>query len=189
MLVTLLVICQRDSGENNSSAMNTTSAIDVLSATLQWLIDNGYTPLFYKTPNDKDKSQIQDRLRSKGYTDSVEHINGNPSIVALHKPGKRICFIECIGIEEGESPNTQREKFASGIGRATFNYVDSVKFSPDSKLIIGLALPSSPIFLGQLKKHIRIPLRKRLNMWIFLFDRHDGRVSRISPDSEITPHT
>ncbi|MCY3874262.1 MAG: hypothetical protein OXF88_08215 [Rhodobacteraceae bacterium] len=46
-----------------------------------------------------------------------------------------------------------------------------VRWAKDARVFLGLALPASPQYLKELARRVRSPLRRRLNLWILLYEK------------------
>ena len=94
--------------------------------------------------------------------------------------GDEIWQIECKGIGAGKDA-THRNNFDRALASTVSYYEDHVDGWPNQKPIIGLALPDAPIFRRLLKSKVRGSLRRRLNLWVLLFNRNDHAITPIEP--------
>jgi hypothetical protein len=95
--------------------------------------------------------------------------------------------VECKGTGVGKS-RTQRNNFDRALASVvTYFEAPPYPLGPNyqtAKLFLGLALPSSPDYLRELKRRVRAPLRKHLNLWVLLYEPVRRSVKDISPDQE-----
>jgi hypothetical protein len=94
---------------------------------------------------------------------------GGPDLSAISK--EEWWQVECKGAGAGK-PQTQRNNF----DRALASVVSYFEETPptdnplfrEAKPFLGLALPATSAYLGQLKRRVRQSLRKRLNLWVLI---------------------
>jgi hypothetical protein len=95
--------------------------------------------------------------------------------------------IECKGTGTGTS-QTQRNNFDRALASVvTYFEEPPYPLPPDykkAKLFLGLAIPASPDYLRQLKRRVRLALRKHLNLWVLLYEPSDGFIREVSPNQE-----
>jgi hypothetical protein len=109
-------------------------------------------------------------------------------------------LIECKGVGKGVA-NTQRNNFDRALSSAVSYYEDKIPKEDKEELYqlgfgtprgmqicLGLALPRSPHYLSQPRRRVRKPLRKKLNLWVLLYDPVSKAVEAISPTSDY-PYT
>ncbi|MCY4137059.1 MAG: hypothetical protein OXF56_02180, partial [Rhodobacteraceae bacterium] len=95
-----------------------------------------------------------------------------PDIVAVSE--HEWWCIECKGTGTGK-PSTQRNNFDRALASVVSYYEDDpqapVRWAKDARVFLGLALPASPQYLKELARRVRSPLRRRLNLWILLYEK------------------
>lgn len=92
--------------------------------------------------------------------------------------------VECKGTGVGKGP-TQRNNFDRALA-SVVTYFEEPPYSlgtnsESAKLFLGLALPESPDYLRELRRRVRAPLRKCLNLWVLLYQPSTNSVKAISP--------
>lgn len=95
--------------------------------------------------------------------------------------------IECKGSGTGVS-QTQRNNFDRALASVVSYYEEKPSNLPKEyaqytnvRSCLGLALPASKAYLNELKKRVRQPLRKTLNLWILLYEHNSKKIRAISP--------
>ena len=83
----------------------------------------------------------------------------------------------------GGKQSTQRNNFDRALASAVSYFKDSDE-TPNHHTRLGLALPATPTYLHLLNERVRKPLRKRLNLWVLLFDPLTKSICAVSPDEE-----
>ena len=95
--------------------------------------------------------------------------------------------VECKGAGSGTT-QTQRNNFDRALASVVSYYQEEVEGFPDqlknAQPYLGLALPQSPDYMRQLRKRVRVPLRKTLNLWVLLYDPDTNSVKPISPTDD-----
>jgi hypothetical protein len=163
---------------------------DVLIATTAFLIKRGVIPYQFSIAAGRgiDSTGATDRLRN-AFT-SIGHsprFSGNGAdIIAVSNTEWWI--IECKGTGSGK-PQTQRNNF----DRALASVVSYFEEKPQGLaadfataiVYLGLALPASPAYLKELRRRVRSPLRKRLNLWVLLYEPESKTIKAVSPEETI----
>jgi len=93
-------------------------------------------------------------------------------------------IIECKGAGLGKS-QTQRNNF----DRALASVVSYFEESPQglgaehqgATVCLGLALPATRAYLNELRRRVRSPLRKRLNLWVLLYELESKKIRAVPP--------
>jgi len=96
--------------------------------------------------------------------------------------------VECKGSGTGVS-QTQRNNFDRALASTVSYYEEKpsnlpVKYAQyeNARPYLGLALPASKAYLNELKRRVRLPLRKTLNLWILLYDLNSKKIRAVSPE-------
>jgi hypothetical protein len=168
------------------------SEIDVLVAVAQWLwSEKRVWPANFSIARgqgivvEESKRRLEIALASLEIPEGLEkfrfYSGGGPDITGVSEDA--IWKIECKGIGTGKDP-THRNNFDRALASTVSYYDDDVDGWPDHKLIIGLALPNAPVFRRLLKSKVQRPLRRRLHLWVLLFDPDDNSITSIEPNAE-----
>ena len=96
--------------------------------------------------------------------------------------------VECKGSGAGK-PQTQRNNFDRALASVVSYYEEkprglSIKYA-NATVFIALALPETKAYLNELRKRVRTALRKRLNLWILLYQCDSKKIRAVGPDQEI----
>ena len=96
--------------------------------------------------------------------------------------------VECKGTGTGTS-QTQRNNFDRALA-SVVTYFEEPPFPlpahySNAQLFLGLALSASPDYLRELRRRVRAPLRKHLNLWVMLYDPSSSSVKAVAPSEEI----
>jgi hypothetical protein len=96
--------------------------------------------------------------------------------------------VECKGAGDVRS-QTKRNSFDRALA-SVVSYFEEAPYpfqdnSNELQLFLGLALPASPEYLHELRRRVRSPLRKRLNLWILLYDPSDDSIKATPPDDDV----
>ena len=161
----------------------------VLVATIRYLIRNGSIPTDVSVARGKGikPKEIGVRVKrvfreeSKKSAKLLKFRGSDPDIVAVSD--KSFWKVECKGSGTGK-PATLRNNFDRALASVVSYYEDCPPKA--GKLFLGLALPASELYLKQLETRVGVPLRKRLNLWILLYDRKRGNIQPMEPKQVIT---
>ena len=161
----------------------------VLRATTVFLIERGASPYQFSIASGKgiDSKSIEANLKelfSKvGYNPSF--VSNGPDILAISE--EEWWIIECKGSGFG-TPQTQRNNFDRALASVVSYYEDSPNELQNEyknvKVTLGLALPATRQYLNELRRRVRKPLRKRLNLWILLFDIGTQKIIPVQPEHD-----
>lgn len=162
----------------------------VLIASTKYLAGRGAIPYRFSVARGKGintseiTAEISKPFESTGF--SPQFSSEGADIEALS--GTEWWRVECKGTGTGTSP-TQRNNFDRALASVVTYYEEAPYPLPHSysnaQLFLGLALPASPDYLRELRRRVRAPLRKRLNLWVMLYERSDGSVKAVAPSEEI----
>ena len=164
----------------------------MLIAVARWLwIEKRVLPINFSIARGQGIDTEQSRCRLEAAMASLEIPEGlkkyryftgtGPDIEGLSKD--EYWKIECKGLGSGKS-STHRNNFDRALSSAVSYYEDHEDDRPDHKPITGLALPNAPVFESLLKSKVRRPLRKRLSLWILLYNADDRSITPIEPTSD-----
>jgi len=162
---------------------------EVLWATTRYLASRGALPFCFSPPRGQGidssdfKSKIEEIYSLYGFKPEFRH--SGPDIIAVSD--SEYWAVECKGSGLGK-PATQRNNFDRALASAVSYYEDQPTEMPDkyktAKVYVGLALPNTKQYLKELRRRVRKPLRKKLNLWVLLYDPESEEVQGISPDGE-----
>lgn len=162
----------------------------VLQTVVTFLIDRGALPYRFSVPKGKDvptKETIEylsQWFRKAGF--EPEFLSHGADVEALSDT--EWWRVECKGMGTGKN-STHRNNFDRALASVVSYYEEPPypigEKNQGAKLCLGLALPDSQSFLHQLRRRLRAPLRKRLNLWVLLLEGASGNVRAISPSEEI----
>ena len=167
---------------------------NVLLATIKYLVTKRKTlPYTISVASGKDidhnltKTKIKDLF--KDLEREPEFVGSGPDIIAVSE--KEWWCVECKGVGMGK-PQTQRNNFDRALASVVSYYEDMPDTPPqwseyvkDSKVFLGLALPGSTQYLKELERRVRSPLRRRLNLWILIYERSNIRA--VAPSDPLSP--
>ena len=161
---------------------------DVLIATTVFLIERGVVPYRFSVAAGRgiDTSGATARLNQ-----AYAAVGRNPSfsgngadILALSD--SEWWVVECKGSGAGQ-PQTQRNNFDRALASVVSYFEDQPQGLPtDSqnvKVCLGLALPATRAYLNELQRRVRSPLRKRLNLWVLLYELASKKIRAVAPDA------
>ncbi|MCK4347850.1 MAG: hypothetical protein KAW47_04460 [Thermoplasmatales archaeon] len=159
---------------------------DVLIATIVYLVERGVHPYRFSIPRGKgiDTESAKNRIvnASKAIGQEPSFSSQGPDISAISE--KEWWHVECKGAGSGKA-QTQRTNFDRALASVVSYYEDKTS-SPepyqDAIQYLGLALPATHHYLRELKKRVRKPLRKKLNLWVLLYEIQTHLIRSISPD-------
>lgn len=160
--------------------------VDVLSSTITYLATRDAIPIQISPPagqgidTSKFKSEMNDLFASVGHSPNFQ--SSGPDIIGYSS--SEIWFIECKGSGTGK-PSTQRNNFDRALSSVVSYYVDEPPdFASDANVFLGLALPKTIYYTRELHRRVGIPLRKRLNLWVLLYNNETDAIEPILPESE-----
>lgn len=165
--------------------------IDVLVATIAFLKERGVVCYGIAVPRGKG---IEKSAAEAGAWSALG--NNIPRTYPFSAEGADIIGIsatewwkiECKG-SGGGKPQTQRNNFDRALASAVSYYEEKPTNLPkeydqyqNAQPYLGLALPSSQAYLNELKRRVRLPLRKALNLWVLLYESDSKKIRAISPE-------
>ena len=81
---------------------------------------------------------------------------------------------------------TQRNNFDRALASVVSYFEETPQGVPaefeNATVCLGLALPATQAYLNELKRRVRLPLRKRLNLWVLLYELETSAIKAISPE-------
>lgn len=176
-----------------------TPEIDVLVAVAVWLRHRKVLPYQFSIAHGRDidveaaKSQLNTALDKEGIPGELRwFVRDGPDITAISR--SEYWQIECKGAGTGKR-GTQRNNFDRALASAVSYYTES---PPDfakegltafavfnsARPVLGLALPGTHDYMSELKRRVKKPLRKALNLWVLLYDRSERTVRGIVPEDD-----
>ena len=162
---------------------------EVLVSTIRYLLMQKCIRFQISVPSGKGidtnsiKVDVEEEFRSLAFEPEFEK-NG-PDVIAFSE--EKCWVVECKGAGTGK-PQTYRNNFDRALASVVSHYGDSPDNSPTwaqgATMVLALALPDSKLYLKELKRRVRKPLRQRLNLWVLLFDRVTREIRDIAPDQQ-----
>jgi len=165
--------------------------IDVLVATVAFLRERGVTCYGISVPRGKgiDKSAAESSAWAALGND-IPHVypfsSEGADIIGIS--ATEWWKIECKGSGTGKS-QTQRNNFDRALASVVSYYCEKPVGLPQryvhysgARPYLGLALPASPAYLNELKRRVRQPLRKVLNLWVLLYEPTSETIRAVSPE-------
>jgi len=164
---------------------------EVLIATTIFLIERGPIPYRFSVASGKNlnSSGAIDHLREvflkRGLT---PNFTGNGADI-LAISDTEWWAIECKGFGSG-TPQTHRNNFDRALASVVSYFEDEPQGLSDQNLrsltfYLGLAIPATRAYLNELRKRVRMPLRKKLNLWILLYEPEIKTIRPILPEEAI----
>lgn len=163
---------------------------DVLISTVIYLVQRGLTPYQISVPRGQG---IEHQKTKKKLKDAFDEINVRPKfsnsgadILAISE--KEWWHVECKGVGSGK-PQTQRNNFDRALSSVVSYFGEDNsglpgKFSSAIQYL-ALALPSTDLYIRELKRRVRKPLRERINLFILLYNISSNKILAIEPNQEI----
>jgi len=159
---------------------------DVLIATTVFLIERGVIPYQFSVAAGRGlkTSGAIERLRK-----AFAVIGGEPSFTAtgadiLGISKSEWWVVECKGSGTGK-PQTQRTHFDRALASVVSYFEETPQGVPaefgNATVYLGLALPGTRAYLNELRRRVRLPLRRRLNLWVLLYEPETSAIKAISP--------
>jgi hypothetical protein len=164
---------------------------DVLVAATVFLVQRGLVPYQFSIAAGRglDSTDTINRLRSAfaSIGRSYPNFSGNGAdILAVSE--SEWWAVECKGCGAGQ-PQTQRNNFDRALASVVSYFTDKPEGLPthfsNVTVFLALALPATRAYLKELKRRVRIPLRKHLNLWVLLYEPDSKAVRAVSPEEEI----
>ncbi|NQU05781.1 MAG: hypothetical protein HQ568_06795 [Calditrichaeota bacterium] len=115
-------------------------------------------------------------------------VSNGPDIIGVWET--EYWVIECKGSGSGKS-QTQRNNFDRALASVVSYYTDvAPKYTGAFEVFnnaiphLGLAMPNTKIYYDLLRKRVRSPLRKALNLWILLYNVDTKTIQIVSPEKD-----
>lgn len=163
---------------------------DVLIATTLFLIERGVKPYQFSVAagrgiNSVDtKNHLHDAFATIGR--SPQFSGNGADILAISKT--EWWSIECKGAGFGKR-QTQRNNFDRALASVVSYYEERPSGFPyefaNATVCLGLALPDTRPYLNELRRRVRSPLRKRLNLWVLLYNQETKAINPIEPEESL----
>jgi len=170
--------------------MTVVGEADVLIGAALWLWNRGVPPLRVSiavgSVNGKfaDRARVNAAFKAAGVPEGWSSRSDGADLVAANS--SELWEVECKGAGAGVSA-TQRNNFDRALASVVSHYGSNspeASAMPAAARYLGLALPSTPNYMRELTRRVRVPLRSRLNLWILLFDLESQTVTAVGPDQE-----
>ena len=168
------------------NAPDTIQEGDVLLATIHFLIGRNALPYQVSVARGRGinaeqiKSEVQDIFGAVSFEPKL--VGTGPDVMAVSK--EEWWQVECKGVGTGK-PQTQRNNFDRALASVVSYYDDAPPEYLNREGVspcLGLALP--PTYLGELRRRVRLPLRRQLNLWVLLYNSSTKTIQAISPSDE-----
>ena len=165
----------------------------VLRATIRYLVRTGATPTHVSVARGKgidsahDETMVKRTIRDMSKEVPIksakpEFTPSGPDVIAASRDW--YWQIECKGAGTGK-PATQRNNFDRALASVVSYYGEpppkGLRVPKTVKSVLGLALPATEQYLSLLNDRVGQPLRKRLNLWILLYDPMLRNIRPIGP--------
>lgn len=176
--------------ENTMADTEVVNESEVLRATVRFLIERRVIPYQFSLTNWRSaesrclKSSLTELLKPLNM--KPEFCTNGPDVVGVSR--EEFWQVECKGAGTGKA-QTQRNNFDRALASVVSYYVedsssDLPEESRNTQSRLGLALPSTRHYLRELERRVRKPLRKRLNLWILLYEMNSKSIRAITPIDE-----
>lgn len=168
----------------------TAAESDVLIAATIFLIERRVMPYQFSVAAGRglDRSGDTDRLR-KAFESigALPRFSGDgPDILGISD--SEWWVVECKGAGTGK-PQTQRNNFDRALASVVSYFEEKPQGVPaesqDAKVCLALALPATRAYLNELRRRVRLPLRRRLNLWILLYEPESQSIRPVLPEGSI----
>ena len=164
----------------------TVGEVDVLLATTVFLLKRKITPYQFSIPRgrgiDTKATQALILQAFQNIDRMPAFYSSGPDVLGISK--SEWWQIECKGSGTGKK-QTQRNNFDRALASVVSYYEEDTKRLPDkfknANPFLGLALPATSEYLAELTRRVRMSLRRRLNLWILLYDPEADSIRSISP--------
>jgi len=163
---------------------------EILIATVIYLVERGVSPYQFSVPRGKGidtnstKTKLEDAFKNIGLSPNFS--NSGADVLALSE--KEWWHIECKGAGSGKA-QTQRNNFDRALSSVVSYYGEETSRLPEqfrnSVQYLGLSLPATDLYLRELTRRVRKPLRERLNLWILLYDPKTKKIKCIEPNHNL----
>ena len=159
---------------------------DVLIATTIFLIERDVVPYRFSVAAGRglDSTEAVSRLRKAFAAIGREpEFAGNGADI-LGVSESEWWAIECKGAGSGK-PQTQRNNFDRALA-STVSYFEEAPLDVPAQfekatVCLGLALPTTPAYLRELHRRVRLPLRRCLNLWVLLYESESKTIRAVAP--------
>ena len=160
---------------------------DVLIGTTMFLVERGVTPYQFSVAAGKG---IDTAGATKWLREIFASIGRSPRFAGngadiLGISDSEWWVIECKGAGTGQA-STQRNNFDRALASVVSYFEEEPQGLPpeykDRRICLGLAIPATRAYLNELKRRVRSPLRRRLNLWVLLYDPMSRSVKAMAPE-------
>lgn len=159
---------------------------DVLIATTAFLIERGVTPYQFSVAAGRGlkSSGAIERLRKAFAAIGRTAVFAGTGADILGFSDSEWWVVECKGSGTGKA-QTQRNNFDRALASVVSYFEEKPQGVPaefeNATVCLGLALPATRAYLNELKRRVRLPLRKRLNLWVLLYEPETSAIKAVSP--------
>ena len=161
----------------------------VLLATIRYLLARKAIPYQVSVASgqgidaEQFKSEVRRIFWEVSFTPAFR--GAGPDVVAVSED--EWWQVECKGVGTGK-PQTQRHNFDRALASVVSYYDDAPEDLPNwaegASPFLGLALPASTTYLSELRRRVRLSLRRQLNLWVLLHDTSTKAIRAVSPTDE-----
>jgi len=166
--------------------------IDVLISTTVWLRSRNVFTYHFSIARGKgidltaDATRLREALGKIAEKDYPYDLSSEgPDIVGISST--EYWRIECKGSGLGKQ-STQRNNFDRALASVVSYYTDTLpdhgKEFQAARMHLGLGLPETSDYLRELKRRVQKPLRRRLNLWILLYQPESQTIRAVSPEDK-----
>ena len=180
----------RGDGGSSVSQLELVPEIDVLIAAALWLWQKEARPIQFSVATGQGIDSRADRDRLERALDLAgvpkqprSFISHGPDIIALSRD--QLWQVESKGAGAGVG-STQRNNFDRAVASVVSYYRDSgISDFPNATPTLGLALPATQAYRQLLRTRLPDALRKRLNLWLLLYQANSSTIQAVEPDQPL----
>jgi hypothetical protein len=168
---------------------------EVLLATALWLHSRRVLPLQFSVATgqridaEAAKEQIRAALTAAGVpAPLIRFASDGPDFLGISRG--EWWQVECKGAGVGVQ-STQRNNFDRGLASVVSYFGEPLPQLPEEFAALrsaaphlGLALPATPDYLRELRRRVRQPLRRALNLWVLLYSTGSRAITAVGPESD-----
>jgi hypothetical protein len=168
-----------------SQRLTTVPEIEILISCVMWLYKNrDVLPHTVSMARGKDINFESHKARFIAAIESVgipipRFKNDGPDIIGASK--NEYWQVECKGFGI-VAPQTMRNNFDRALASVVSYYTDDVMNK--QTCFLGLALPDATNYMSELRRRVKKPLRRALNLWILLYEQATKQIRPVAPNDE-----
>lgn len=177
-------------GELELKSSRVVSEGDVMMATIRFLFRTGSTPTHISLARGKgiNANSIKEKVKRVFREESMKSVKprfvgSGPDILAISDD--LYWKVECKGFGTGK-PATHRNNIDRALASVVSYYGEcptvAAECVKNAREFLGLALPASEQYLRLLEARVRKPLRRRLNLWVLLYDHR--KIRPVKPNDD-----